>query len=125
MIIKMNNQDKDFYKYMGPVFGSRKVESETNDRIYDDDKKIWYLYANQKSKKVLSLVSVSTNVIKNVYTTDEKYLIELLKEVQQDISIKSSVVPIVYKDIYKESGLTITEINGYKNYISVRGDDDE
>lgn len=125
MILKMNNQDKDFYKYMGPVFGSRKVESETNDRIYDDDKKIWYLYANQKSKKVLSLVSVSTNVIKNVYTTDEKYLIELLKEVQQDISIKSSVVPIVYKDIYKESGLTITEINGYKNYISVRGDDDE
>lgn len=121
----MNNQDKDFYKYMGPVFGSRKVESETNDRIYDDDKKIWYLYANQKPKKVLSLVSVSTNVIKNVYTTDEKYLIELLKEVQQDISIKSSVVPIVYKDIYKESGLTVTEINGYKNYISVRGDDDE
>lgn len=125
MILKMNNQDKDFYKYMGPVFGSRKVESETNDRIYDDDKKIWYLYANQKPKKVLSLVSVSTNVIKNVYTTDEKYLIELLKEVQQDISIKSSVVPIVYKDIYKESGLTVTEINGYKNYISVRGDDNE
>ena len=125
MILKMNNQDKDFYKYMGPIFGSRKVEAETRDRIYDDDNKIWYLYTNQKSKKVLSLVSVSTNVIKNVYTTDEKYLIELLKEVQQDISIKSSVVPIVYKDIYKEIGLTVTEINGYKNYISVRGDDDE
>lgn len=125
MILKMNNQDKDFYKYMGSIFGSRKVEAETRDRIYDDDNKIWYLYTNQKSKKVLSLVSVSTNVIKNVYTTDEKYLIELLKEVQQDISIKSSVVPIVYKDIYKEIGLTVTEINGYKNYISVRGDDDE
>lgn len=125
MILKMNNQDKDFYKYMGPIFGSRKVESETNDRIYDDDKKIWYLYANQKSKKVLALVSVSTNVIKNVYTTDDKYLIEILNEVQQDLIIKPSVVPIVYKDIYPKCGLTVNTINGYKNYISVRREDYE
>ena len=125
MILKMNNQDKNFYKYMGPVFGSRKVEAETNDRIYDDNNKIWYIYTNQKSKQVLALVAVSTNVIKNVYTIQKKYLINLLKEVQQDIKVRASIVPIVYKDIYKESGLIVTTINGYKKYISVRGDYDE
>lgn len=125
MILKMNNQDKNFYKYMGPIFGSRKVESETNDRIYDDDKKLWYLYANQRSKKVLALLSISSNTIKNIYSTKEKYLIELLNEIQQDMPIKPSVVPIVYKDIYEKSGLIVTTINGYKNYISVRSKNNE
>ena len=122
MILKINNQDKDFYKYMGPVFGSRKIESEINDRIYDDDKKMWYLSINKKDKKVLALVSVASNIIKNVYTSNEDCLIELLKEIQLDMTIKASVVPIVYTDIYKNSGLIVTEINGYKNYISVRSE---
>ncbi len=122
MILKINNQDKDFYKYMGPVFGSRKIESEINDRIYDDDKKMWYLSINKKDKKVLALVSVASNIIKNVYTSNEDCLIELLKEIQLDMTIKASVVPIVYTDIYKDSGLIVTEINGYKNYISVRSE---
>ena len=122
MILKINNQDKDFYKYMGPVFGSRKIESEINDRIYDDDKKMWYLSINKKDKKVLALVSVASNIIKNVYTSNEDCLIDLLKEIQLDMTIKASVVPIVYTDIYKDSGLIVTEINGYKNYISVRSE---
>ena len=122
MILKINNQDKDFYKYMGPVFGSRKIESEINDRIYDDDKKMWYLSINKKDKKVLALVSVASNIIKNVYTSNEDCLIQLLKEIQLDMTIKASVVPIVYTDIYKDSGLIVTEINGYKNYISVRSE---
>ena len=39
MIIKMTNKDENFYQYMGKFFGSRLVERQTNDRIYDDDNK--------------------------------------------------------------------------------------
>ena len=83
---------------------------------------MWYLSINKKDKKVLALVSVASNIIKNVYTSNEDCLIELLKEIQLDMTIKASVVPIVYTDIYKDSGLIVTEINGYKNYISVRSE---
>ena len=43
MIIKMTNKDEKFYEYMGRLFGSRLVEKQTNDRIYDDDSKEWYI----------------------------------------------------------------------------------
>ncbi len=44
MIVKMDNKSKDFYNIMGKFFGSRIVENKTNDRIYDDNNKSWYIY---------------------------------------------------------------------------------
>ena len=32
----MDNKQENFYTYMGKVFGSRIVQKQTNDRIYDD-----------------------------------------------------------------------------------------
>ena len=40
----MNNTNEDFYKYMGRVFGSRIIQLKTNDRIYDDAEKEWFIY---------------------------------------------------------------------------------
>ena len=46
MILKTNNKEKDFYSIMGRFFGSRIVQNATNDRIYDDNNKEWYIYLN-------------------------------------------------------------------------------
>ena len=41
MIKSINNNNPDFYKYMGKIFGSRKVQRDTEDRFYDDNEKEW------------------------------------------------------------------------------------
>ena len=40
MILKLTNKDEKFYEYMGKFFGSRLVQRQTNDRIYDDPDKV-------------------------------------------------------------------------------------
>ena len=67
MVVKMTNQTENFYHYMGKFFGSRLVERQTNDRIYDDDNKQWYLYLEQG--KVKAFVSISKNIIKHYLST--------------------------------------------------------
>ena len=63
MIKKINNKDKKFYMYMGKFFGSRLVERQTNDRIYDDDTKEWYVYIENNT--VLAFLSIQNKIIKN------------------------------------------------------------
>ena len=54
---------------MGRFFGSRIVQNKTNDRIYDDNKKDWYI--NFEKNNPVAFVSVSANVLKNVYTIND------------------------------------------------------
>ena len=77
MIVKMTNKDDDFYSYMGKFFGSRIVQTETKDRIYDDNNKVWYIYLNQNSKPC-AFISVCDQVIKNIYSNSDDYLKKLL-----------------------------------------------
>ena len=98
MIIKMTNKEEKFYQYMGKFFGSRLIEKQTNDRIYDDDSKEWYLYL--KEERVMAFVSVSKNAIKNIYATREEYLEEILKEIKKKNSITYSIVTNNYAEVY-------------------------
>lgn len=116
MIVKMNNKSEKFYEYMGKIFGSRLIQNQTNDRIYDDDSKIWYLYI--EDEKVVAFVSVSNNVIKNVYGVKEKYLKELLKEVRKENKTKDSTVTMLYEDIYIEAGYKVVK-DVYKNFVII------
>ena len=97
MIIKMNNKEEKFYQYMGRIFGSRTIERQINDRIYDDDNKEWYVYIEEE--KVMALVSISKNVMKNIYTTKEKYLEEVLEKVREENSITYSIVTKCYTEL--------------------------
>ena len=63
-IKKINNKTENFYQYMGKFFGSRLVEKQTSDRIYDDDKKDWYVYI--ENDNVIAFVSIQNKIIKNV-----------------------------------------------------------
>lgn len=117
MVIKMTNKEKDFYQYMGKFFGSRLVEKQTNDRIYDDDSKQWYIYL--EDEKVMAFVSISKNTIKNIYTTKEKYLEKILKKIKEENNITYSTVTNYYKEIYERCGFQISENQGYKNFITI------
>ena len=117
MILKITNKDENFYKYMGKFFGSRTIEKQINDRIYDDDNKEWYIYL--KEDKVLAFVSISKNVRNNIYTTKEEYLEELLKKIKKENIITYSIVNKNYMEIYEKCGFKIKEEGGYKNFIMI------
>lgn len=117
MVIKINNKDKNFYEYMGRFFGSRLIEKQTNDRIYDDDNKEWYI--NIEDNRVVAFISISNNVIKNIYTTKEQYLEELLKKVKKEQNIKYSIVTNNYIDIYEKCGFKTHKNQEYKNFVTI------
>ncbi len=112
----MTNKDENFYKYMGKIFGSRLIQNQINDRIYDDDNKMWYIYL--EDEKVVAFVSLSNDIIKNVYGTKEDSLQELLKEVKEENKIKDSTVTILYEDLYKKVGFKV-EKGIYKNFVVI------
>ena len=116
MIVKMNNKDENFYKYMGKIFGSRLIQNQTNDRIYDDNNKLWYISLEEDI--VVAFVSVSNDIIKNVYGTKEAALKEILKEVKKDNKIKDSTVTTLYEELYKEAGYKVVK-DVYKNFVVI------
>lgn len=117
MIIKTTNKDEKFYQYMGKIFGSRLIQSQTNDRIYDDDNKEWYI--NLEEEKVKAFVSVNKNIIKNVYTTKDIYLEEILKEIKKEKNITYSIVTNCYIDIYEKCEFNVVKEQGYKNFVTI------
>lgn len=120
MIIEMTNKDNDFYQYMGRFFGSRAVERQVNDRIYDDDNKVWYMFIEEE--KVKAFVSMSNGVIKNIYTTKDEYLEKILKKILKKDLVSYGVVTNKYVDIYKKSGLLVSEEANYRNFVTVYKD---
>ena len=113
----MTNKEENFYQYMGRFFGSRLIEKQTNDRIYDDDNKEWYI--NLDKKRVVAFVSISNHVIKNIYTIKEEYLEELLKKIKKENHITYSTVTNYYKEVYKKCGFEVAENNEYKNFVTI------
>jgi len=117
MVVKRTNKDGDFYIMMGKFFGSRIVEKQTNDRIYDDEGKEWYI--NLEEDKVIAFVSVSKDVVKNIYSVKEKALKEIFEEIKKEKKIVESIVTKVYKEIYTESGFEVRENEYYRNFITI------
>lgn len=122
MIQKINNKSENFYSIMGSFFGSRIVQNATNDRIYDDNNKEWYIYFNNDTP--IAFVSISKNVIKNIYSSKDDALVELLNYVKKEIKIKDSVVTKAYLDIYNQCNFIIVD-SDYKNFVKIRSDVNE
>ena len=123
MVKKITNKDEKFYQYMGKFFGSRLVQSLTNDRIYDDDNKEWYIY--KKDDVVKAFVSIHKDVIKNIYTTNAKYLEEILENVKSENNITYSIVTNYYSEIYEKCGFKINKSGSYKNFVMIYTDAEE
>lgn len=121
MIVKLNNKEKNFYLYMGKFFGSRIIQTETKDRIYDDNNKEWYIYLNSNNKPC-AFVSVCDSVIKNIYSISDDYLKELLLYIMKEIVVSPSIVTKIYEDIYIQCGFHINTLDNYKHFIMIRGE---
>lgn len=117
MIVEMNNKAEGFYNYMGKIFGSRIVQRQISDRIYDDNDKEWYLYI--EDGRVVACLSILNNVIKNVYTIKDSYLEEILKEVKKERKIKESIVPNTYAKLYEKAGFKINKADSMKNFMII------
>ncbi len=117
MIVKINNKSEKFYQYMGKFFGSRLVERQTNDRIYDDDKKEWYVYI--ENDNVIAFVSIQNKVMKNIYCYKEEYLEKLLTRVSKEEQIETSILTKQYIDVYKKCGFEVIDKQVYKNFVMV------
>lgn len=117
MIVKLKNDNEKFYQYMGKFFGSRLVEKQTNDRIYDDSDKEWYIYL--EGKKAVAFVSIQKNTIKNIYTTKQEYLEKLLDRIKRENKITSSIVTNTYKDLYERCGFLLDNNSSYKNFVTI------
>ena len=117
MVLKITNKNDKFYKYMGKFFGSRLIEKQINDRIYDDDNKEWYL--SLEEDKVMAFVSISNNVIKNIYCIKEKNLEEVLKKIIKENQITYSTVTNKYVDAYEKCGFKVNNGAGYKNFVII------
>lgn len=117
MVVKLDNKSKKFYQYMGKFFGSRVVEKQINDRIYDDAGKEWYIFLEKETAK--AFVSIQNDRIKNVYATKEEELREIIMKIRQDRKIGCSIVPKIYEDIYRECELEVSGEGQYKNFVVV------
>ncbi len=117
MVVKMNNKTEKFYEYMGKIFGSRLIQNQTNDRIYDDDSKIWYIYLDDE--KVLAFVSISNNIIKNVYGIKDKCLKDVLEQVKKENKITFSTVTNIYEKLYSSTGFKVNKTEGLKNFVVI------
>ena len=117
MILLMNNKSEKFYEYMGKFFGSRIVEKQINDRIYDDDSKEWYVCV--EDNRVKAFVSISNHVIKNIYATKDKCLEEILMAIQEEQNISYSIVTNCYIEIYEKCGFKVNTAQAYKNFVTI------
>jgi len=117
MVIKLTNKEANFYQYMGKFFGSRLVEKQINDRIYDDSNKEWYIYLEDGNAK--AFVSISKNIIKNIYTTNLKYLEEILNIIRRERTITYSIVTNCYVEVYEKCGFKVSQGQNYKNFVTI------
>lgn len=109
-------KDPDFYKIMGPVFGSRKIQRLTTDRFYDDADKTWY-YGDGTGDDLGFVLSIKDTVIKNVYIEDVAAAAETLSILCAEVS--ESKVPARYRDVFEQAGFTVLDVG--KNYMTVKG----
>ena len=117
MILKLTNKDKNFYEYMGKFFGSRLVQRQTNDRIFDDPDKVCYIY--KEGNKIVAFVSIQKSTIKNIYSTKEEYLEKLLERIKKENKITNSIVTNSYKNLYERCGFFINNNSNLKNFVTI------
>lgn len=110
-VLKIDRSCKDFYVYMGPVFGSRVIEQNTKDRFYDDAEKIWYMIPGHGAASVLG------ETIKNFWAATPEAAKLLLKELTAEYSWLDGIVPNRHEESFRESGFSC--LSHRKNFLEV------
>lgn len=64
-ILSLSRDRKDFYRLMGPYFGSREVAKEVGIHIYDDEDKEWF--AAYDDGALIGFASLRSCVVSDCY----------------------------------------------------------
>jgi hypothetical protein len=65
---EINRNWHDFYKIMGPFFGSRKIAKEVGIHIYDDAEKRWFVA--MENGFALGFASIKCRVVSDCYVME-------------------------------------------------------
>lgn len=110
-VMRLKSGDEEFYRWMGPVFGSRAIERQTRDRFYDDAGKLWYLVPERGAASVL------LGVVKNFWAEDGQTARALLTAMLKDQPRLSGIVPRAHGEAFDALGFRVAP---YKtNFIEV------
>ena len=113
--IRLNQKSPNFYELLGPVFGSRTIEQETNDRFYDDAEKEWFLLLDQDA--YLGIASVSGKIIKNFWAVNADAAEALLREILSEGWRLKGIVPRTHERVFARLGFRTGAYR--KNFIEV------
>lgn len=64
-ILSLSRERSDFYRLMGPYFGSREVAKEVGIHIYDDSDKEWF--AAYDDGAMIGFASLRGNIVSDCY----------------------------------------------------------
>lgn len=64
-ILSLSRENKDFYRLMGPFFGSRRAAKEIGIHIYDDEDKEWF--AAYDGCVLIGFASLRCSVVSDCY----------------------------------------------------------
>lgn len=110
-ILRLERTSRDFYIYMGPIFGSRIIEKETGDRFYDDAEKMWYVAPGRGA------ASMRSGILRNFWAADDETAQELVEAMVLDNRRLSGVAARRYENAFKTHGFTVQSYR--KNFIEV------
>jgi len=111
MVKVLTRNDADFYRLLGPVFGSRRIEKMTRDRFYDDAGKIWYVVCDKGA------AGVSGSTIKNFYAEDSDTACAILEKMKEKHARLDGIVPRIYRAEFEKAGFTAFEYK--RNFMEV------
>lgn len=77
-IIKLTNQDKDFYNFVGPFLANRKIAKEMGTPLWDDDEKVWFVAV--KDGEGIATCAYTLNKKKDKATLRSSYVKEEYRE---------------------------------------------
>lgn len=113
--MRIDRNNSDFYKIMGPIFGSRTIQRQTNDRFYDDPGKEWFVEISDKS--IDYVISIKDGIVKNIYIENGVKAVEILKAIYPDIT--SGIVPACYSGVYMDAGYSVSESS--QKFVQIKG----
>lgn len=112
-VVRLNRANEDFYAQMGPVFGSRHIEKETNDRFYDDAGKQWYLITGRGAASVMGVT------IKNFWADSPEAAAALIDAMRVDaVEALCGVIPRRHRTVFEAAGFSCLEHR--RNFMEVR-----
>jgi len=119
-ILSLSRENKDFYRLMGPFFGSRSAAKEIGIHIYDDEDKEWF--AAYDGFVLIGFASLRRSVVSDCYVRPtrrgEGVFSEILSRIllAVPVGLKANCTPASL-GVFVSKGFTV--VSSTKNFTRV------